>query len=226
MTSALIDRRRALAGFAAAPATIAIGRGAALANVDAELRLLWIEWLEAKAATWEAHRQHYVNGGHVARETKHLRCDWRFHDVALAAPRAKRRWTAVETQHPLYGRDLRWRLIPGTMTRLKALKFGAQRIENELSAYRAARDAARARYGMDALDAAVMASIGRWKGVSDTIAKTPAESIFGIGVKLTVAIHLQGNYDNTGAAFETLKSVASISGVDFMQHLRQQAVNT
>ena len=214
-----LSRRSLLSAAGPAAAVVAIPAlgGSVSASDDAELRRLWDKWLKAKASVEELLEKQAHGRRLVAQETKHLRCDHLFHDVAMAHPRAKRRWTAVEKYRGIdRGPALRWRPIPGTMSRDQAFDFGERRIAEELAVYRAARTVARARHGLDALDVSEQTARDRRKAVEDAIRIAPAEGVFGIAVKIAVSPYkINGPDGEECIEVSALRDATTITGVDF-----------
>jgi hypothetical protein len=187
MTQTTINRRRALAVVAAAPAAVAIG-STALANTgeDAELLRLWEEWKAERVRCEEAIRYFEEIEVKVANEAGP---HWEFAKADYEPSRA----VFISSWHG----DASLKIVP-IKFKTHAEKLAAiDEAQRDLGVERERLNkASKRKHKWASANRAVNRAHARVRDIEDEIAEMPAEGLTGIAVKL--ALWYGSHYDFTG----------------------------
>jgi hypothetical protein len=184
MTQTQINRRRALAVVASAPAAAALASVPALANAgeDAELIRLWEDWKAQQQNYLTAYRL-YIDADERASEA--WRPMWRFKTVCKGSDGClQAHFTANKQGKPID----RFEIISAVNASQAEKKMLA--LEKQWDSERsAAMKAAGRKHKVKALDKQARREFDALDEIADRIIDTPADSLVGVAIKLALGVY-------------------------------------
>ncbi len=217
------SRRTLLAGTIVAVPTASLAAVPALAAEDAALRRLWADWL-TQLARAERTREAYQDAQEKAFDEVDGSSDFEglFSQCAVTDTVHPAVYYGIfKPRNPARGKPWAYR-CEATTPGAARVEFRA--VEDKIHReYKKAIAQANARYRVKELDAVYSAEVAKMFTIEAAIAKTPAEGMFGLAVKLAVvAFYILPDPDNIdeNISLSAHHDLTRLVGADFAEQAR------